>query len=274
MPLSDVVRKSISLIDHTSLNAEDTEESITAFLKNAFLPGELHPAAICVYPKFTSLCKRMYPTARVAVVINFPLGKDPESDVLRSAREALQAGADELDLVIDYRLIMDDRERGLKEAAALTGSVSRVCREEGRCAVLKVIIETGELKSAELIKDTSEAVIEAGADFIKTSTGKVPINATLEAARVMLTAIHDWHRRHPQSDRCVGFKAAGGVKTPEQCRDYLSLAESILGPKWVTPKTFRFGASSLLSGLRNALRPEVSAEAKKVPCGAGEASDY
>ena len=112
--------------------------------------------------------------------------------------------------------------------------------------MLKVIIESGELKTPELIRSASEIAIAAGADFIKTSTGKVAVNATPEAAKIMLEVIKE---KNP----AVGFKAAGGVKNAEQAADYLALAESVLGENWVSAKTFRFGASSLLGSLLQTL---------------------
>ena len=119
----------------------------------------------------------------------------------------------------------------------------RACKDVcGEAVTLKVIIESGELESSVLIRLASEIAIEAGADFIKTSTGKVPVNATLEAAKIMLQVIKE-------KNKAIGFKAAGGVKTTQQAADYLALAEDIMGKEWISPKTFRFGASSLLGDL-------------------------
>ena len=148
-----------------------------------------------------------------------------------------------------YRALMaGDEETGLE----LVEMCHAACGDQAR---LKVIIESGELKDPVLIKRASEIAIEGGADFIKTSTGKVETNATLEAAEIMLKAIKD-------SGKEVGFKAAGGVKTAEDAAAYLALASDIMGPHWITPEHFRFGASSLLGNLIATLRGEsiVNAE--------------
>lgn len=271
-----LLEKAIGLIDHTSLNTEDTEESISVFLKNAFLPGELHPAAICVYPKFVPLCKRLYPNARVAAVINFPMGEDVEADVIDATKRVIAAGVDEIDLVINYRLILTDSARGLEEAKSLTAAVHAVCSRSTPSVLLKVIIESGELKCPKLIENTCKAVIEGGADFLKTSTGKVPVNATVDAAVVMLSTIASWKAEHPESRRSIGFKAAGGVKTPEECKKYLDIASSLFGSEWITPKIFRFGASSLLSVLCNAHRVASGnvAESCAESCSKEACADY
>ena len=144
-------------------------------------------------------------------------------------------GADEIDVVLPYKAFMD----GDKEAAA---ALLKATREACKGKVMKVIIESGVLAHAALIADASRLSIECGADFIKTSTGKTAVSATLEAANAMLEVIRE-------SGKPVGFKASGGVRTTEQAADYLTLADKIMGPKWANTKTFRFGASGLRDSL-------------------------
>ena len=147
-----------------------------------------------------------------------------------------------MDVVFPYRaLIGGNEEIGFE----LVSACKEACADSG--VLLKVIIETGELKSAELIRKASEIAIAAGADFIKTSTGKVPVNATPEVAEIMLRVIADQGVKHQ-----VGFKPAGGVKTAEDAAIYLKLADDILGSDWADARHFRFGASSLLASLLNA----------------------
>ncbi len=150
-------------------------------------------------------------------------------------KQAIGDGADEIDMVIPYRSLMEGREE-----VVLT-RIKRVKAAAGG-ATVKAILETGVLSDPDLIRKAADMAIEAGADFIKTSTGKVPINATLSAARIMLTAIKE-------SGASVGFKPAGGVKSTEQAGHYLDLADEIMGEGWATPKTFRFGASGVLDDL-------------------------
>ena len=170
---------------------------------------------------------------------NFPHGAADVAAAESETRQAIDAGADEVDVVFPYHALMaGDEEIG----HALVEACKAACGE--RC--LKVIIESGELADAALIARASRIAIAAGADFIKTSTGKVAVNATLEAAEIMLTAIHD-------SDREVGFKAAGGVRSADDAGQYLDLAARLLGDAWITPAHFRFGASSLLGNLLETL---------------------
>lgn len=247
---SEVCKIGISLIDNTSLNLDDTNASIDALVAGS-TAEEPHTAAICIYPKFVKYAKETYPHMRVATVVNFPGGQDSEADVVALTKLAVADGADEVDMVIDYKRIIVNETEGIEAAKAIVSAVRAAC-PEGR-VLLKVIIESGELKTPRLIAAASNAAIECGADFIKTSTGKVPINATIESATVMLNCIKDFHAAHPYSKRVIGFKPAGGVKTVEQTREFLQLAESICGEGWLSQRTFRFGASSLLKVLRGAL---------------------
>ena len=165
--------------------------------------------------------------------------------MLAETRQAIADGADEIDLVIPYRAFMAGDEQAVR---TMISEVRKACPSP---VLLKTILETGELKDRGLIRNASHIAIQEGADFIKTSTGKVTVNATLEAADIMLTCIRE-------SGRKVGFKPAGGVRTVGDARLYLTLAATIHSPDWPMPSTFRFGASGLLTDiLSGAGRPRA-----------------
>lgn len=238
-------RHALALMDLTSLNDSDTDATIEALCQQLKTPYG-NPAAVCVYPQFIVTAQRaltahkLNELVKIATVTNFPNGGDDIMAAARETRDAVASGAHEVDVVFPYRaLIAGDEETGLE----LVEMCKAACAGQ---ALLKVIIESGELKEPALIKRASELAIEGGADFIKTSTGKVATNATLEAAEIMLNAIK-------ASGKDVGFKAAGGVRTTQEAAEYLALASKIMGSAWVTPAHFRFGASSLLGNLLNTL---------------------
>ncbi|MDC0609329.1 deoxyribose-phosphate aldolase [Vibrio sp.] len=239
--LKQVAKQALSLMDLTSLNENDTVETIEALCMKANTQAGL-PAAICIYPQFIAVAKRRLNELGighlpVATVTNFPEGSDDIVLAVMETEQAIQAGADEVDVVFPYRALIDgDTEAGFE--------LVKQCKAACQGKLLKVIIEVGELKEEILIKQASRIAIEAGADFIKTSTGKVAVNATPEFARMMLETIKELG----VEDR-VGFKAAGGVKTAEDAQVYLDMAKEMFGDSWVTPQHYRFGASSLLSNL-------------------------
>ncbi|WP_300273668.1 deoxyribose-phosphate aldolase [Halomonas sp.] len=237
--LKRAARQALALMDLTSLN-DDSDRSIESLCRRARTPAGT-PAAVCVYPAFVTTARRtlkaldLADKVRVATVTNFPHGDDDIMAAARETREAVAAGADEVDVVFPYRaLLAGDEETGRELVAC--------CHQACGDATLKVILETGELKEPALIRRAAELAIEGGADFLKTSTGKVAVNATLEASEILLEAIR-------ASDRDVGFKAAGGVRTAEDAQAYLALTERIMGASWITPDHFRFGASGLLDDL-------------------------
>ncbi len=236
--LTEVALKALHLTDLTSLNLDDTHSRIEALVASADTPVGT-PAAICIYPRFL-LTARAALRARglslpIATVTNFPAGTASPEQAAQETAAAVASGADEVDVVFPYRaLSAGDPRIGLELVAQNRDAAGKAC--------LKVIIESGELVSPKLIRQASEIAIEAGADFIKTSTGKVAVNATLEAAEVILSSIRE-------SKRPVGFKAAGGVRCVAEAAPYLALAERLFGPGWATPDTFRFGGSSLLGDL-------------------------
>lgn len=242
--MSNTAKTAISLIDLTSLTDSESIDDIVSLCQQAQSPAG-NTAAICIYPRFIPYAKKQLkaqgtPEVKIATVTNFPHGNDDIDIAVAETKAAVAYGADEVDVVFPYRALMEgDETTGFE----LVKACKAACGGE---SILKVIIESGELKEPELIKRASELSIDAGADFIKTSTGKVPVNATLEAAKIMLSVI-------AEKNTNVGFKPAGGVKNDQDASEYLSLAASILGDDWVTSQSFRFGASSLLPNLLAAL---------------------
>ncbi|OEC33081.1 deoxyribose-phosphate aldolase [Pseudomonas cuatrocienegasensis] len=235
-----LAQQAVALLDLTSLNADDDEARIIALCQRALSPAGT-VAAVCVYPAFVALARRTLDelggaAVRVATVTNFPAGAADVEAAAAQTAAAVAAGADEVDVVYPYRAL-------LAGDAAVGRALVAACRAAcGSRVLLKVILETGELQDPALIRQASLDAIDAGADFIKTSTGKVAVNATAEAARIMLAAIVE---RGAQ----VGFKPAGGIRTLADARLYIDLAGEILGADWVTPAHLRLGASSLLDDL-------------------------
>lgn len=234
-------RQALQLMDLTSLNENDTPEAIIALCHQAHTEAG-NTAAICIYPRFIPLARKTLQSlglndVTIATVTNFPAGDDDVAIAVAETRAAVAYGADEVDVVFPYRALMAGNE-------TVGAELVKRCKEAcGANVLLKVIIETGELQDEALIRRASEIAIDAGADFIKTSTGKVPVNATTESARIMLEAIRDSGKTN------VGFKPAGGIKTAEDAAVHLELADTIMGPQWVDRNHYRFGASSLLGNL-------------------------
>jgi len=227
----------LSLLDLTSLGEHDTPAQIEALCASARAAPGL-PAALCVYPEHITSVRRCLQgtVVKVATVVNFPDGGSDPLRVERETRRALAAGADEIDLVLPWRAL-------LRGEVTIADSVVRACRAVcGDGVVLKLILETGALGTPERIRQACAIGLEAGVDFLKTSTGKVPVNATPAAAAVMLDAIA------AAGGRC-GFKAAGGIRTLADAMVYLDLAEARLGAGWIDPAHFRIGASALFAEL-------------------------
>ncbi|WP_110691291.1 deoxyribose-phosphate aldolase [Salinicola halophyticus] len=250
--LKHAARQALAMMDLTSLNDDDNDATIQALCRRTDTPHGA-PAAVCIYPAFIETANRelidmglrntgVRERVRIATVTNFPHGCVNVERASRETRAAVAAGADEVDVVFPYKaMINGDTESGRALVTA--------CRDACGDRLLKVILETGELKDPVLIRQAADIALECGADFLKTSTGKVPVNATLEAAEILLTAIRD-------SGRDVGFKAAGGIRTAEDAKAYLDLAAGIMGEAWLTPAHFRFGASGLLDALLATLSDE------------------
>jgi deoxyribose-phosphate aldolase len=229
-------RRALATMDLTALGDHDDADSIARLAASAETPHG-SPAALCIWPEWIAtarreLDRRGLAKVRIATVANFP---DGSADPARAAREtiaAVAAGADEIDVVFPYRSLMAGN-------AAVGEALLRDCRDAAGDHCLKVILETGELVSEELIREASRIAIAGGADFLKTSTGKTAVSATLAAAGTMLSVIID------NGGHC-GFKAAGGIRRVADAVPYLDLADELLGPGWATSARFRIGASALL----------------------------
>ena len=238
-PLEKAAREAISLMDLTTLNDDDTDAKVIDLCHQAQSPAG-DTAAVCIYPRFVPVARKTLKEQdtehiRIATVTNFPHGNDDVDIAVSETKAAIAYGADEVDVVFPYRALMSGNE-------TVGFELVKACKEACGDKLLKVIIESGELKEENLIRKASEICIDAGADFIKTSTGKVPVNATLDAADIMLRVIE---AKNPD----IGFKAAGGVRDAVTAKAYLDLAREILGDDWVDADHFRFGASSLLDNL-------------------------
>jgi deoxyribose-phosphate aldolase len=232
----DAARLALRCLDLTSLKDEDTATSIAALARAADTPHGV-PAALCVLPQWVpaalrALAERQLDGVRVATVANFPRGESAPEQVVHDTRAARASGAHEIDVVFPWRALLGGDRRAGHEL------VSR-CKEACGDAPLKVILETGELRTADLIREASHLALAAGADFLKTSTGKVPVNATPEAVALMLEAIREHGGR-------AGLKVAGGVATVADVQRYIALAADTYGAERLSPDTLRFGASSLL----------------------------
>jgi deoxyribose-phosphate aldolase len=248
-------RIALTCLDLTSLNTADTEADIATLCQRAQSPfGPV--AAVCVWPRLAAFARAQLPASiAVAAVANFPHGHADIDAAVRDTLQIVQAGAQEVDLVLPYRSLMDGDERA---AAELLTAVRRACPG----LRLKVILETGELKTPALIARACQLSLDGGADFLKTSTGKTPVSATLEAARTLLGAI----AASPAARKRVGFKAAGGIRTVTEAAAYLALTQELLGAPALTPQRFRIGASSLLNDIEAVL--SGAAEPSAAPRGA------
>ncbi len=235
--LKAAAQRALTLMDLTTLNDDDTDAKVIALCHQAKSPAG-HTAAICIYPRFIPIARKTLreqgtPDIRIATVTNFPHGNDDIEIALAETKAAIAYGADEVDVVFPYRALMAGNE---KIGFDLVKACKDACAEAN--VLLKVIIETGELKDADLIRKASEISINA--------------NATLESAEIMMQVIHDMGVA-----KSVGFKPAGGVRTAEEAAQYLALASKILGDNWADARHFRFGASSLLANLLNTLGFDV-----------------
>ena len=243
MTRSDAARI-LSLIDLTNLSDECTESDVVTLCRRA--RGEHGSvAAVCVWPRFVSRAVRELQGTAVATVVNFPHGTDPIDKVLADVAACVADGADEIDLVIPFRSLSD----GDVGDHAVVQMVAKVKQSLPDTVLLKTILETGELGTIAAVEHASSLCIASGADFIKTSTGKTRVSATPRVVEAMLEVL----RRTPRIDRRVGIKPSGGIRTVDDAREYLRLADRIMGPDWVSPSTFRFGASALLDAVESEL---------------------
>jgi deoxyribose-phosphate aldolase len=235
----------IRMMDLTTLEGADTPGKVSALCAKAMHPDPSDPtipsvAAVCVYPNLVAVAKAKLAGSGVkvaSVATAFPSGQSPLEVKLADVRQAVELGADEIDMVID---------RGAFLSGRYAKVVDEIVRVKDACGDthLKVILETGELATYDNVRRASLLAIAAGADFIKTSTGKVSPAATLPVTLCMLEVIRDVH---DETGRVVGMKPAGGIRTAKEAIQYLVILYETLGPRWMSPDWFRFGASSLLN---------------------------
>lgn len=228
----------VALLDLTRLNDDDTTADISHLCQSARTPLG-HVAAVCVYPQFITLAKKELCNTliHVATVCNFPQGLSTADGgkALEDIDTAIALGADEIDVVMPYHLLIDGQGYN-------TLRFMQACRKKCNSVILKIIIESGVLTPKE-IQLATRLCIAARVDFVKTSTGKTPISATLDAVHIILETLKQ------QGDRTLGIKISGGIRTQAQAEKYLDLISDIMGPQWISPQTVRFGASVLLNDL-------------------------
>jgi deoxyribose-phosphate aldolase len=251
------LKLAVTMMDLTTLEGKDTPGKVRQMCQKALRPldsksgmDRIGPcAAVCVYPNLVHVAKDALrgSTVKVASVATaFPSGQSPLAVKLEDVRRAVDFGADEIDMVIDRAaLLIGDYAKVYDEVAAT--------KEACGAAHLKVILETGELGSYDMVRKASELAIAAGGDFLKTSTGKIQPSATPPVTLVMLEAIRD---HYYATGRRIGMKPAGGVRTAKQSLQYLVLVKETLGDAWLTPDLFRFGASVLLNDVLMQLEKE------------------
>ena len=244
-------RRLLSLTDLTSLNESDDERSTKKLLKLASTDAG-RVAAVCIWARLIPFAKKVLQAQGIplAVVTNFPAGAADASAAAAESAAAVEAGANEVEVVFPYRaLLAGDEKAGLNLVAA--------CRAAcGDRALLKVILETGQLMNDRNIRAAAQIACDGGAHFLKTSTGKTQPGATLQAAAVMLDVIALYHKRGQK----VGLKISGGVRTIEQARQYLDLYEDQFGVGTANAATFRIGASPLVNDILTVLRSRDSTE--------------
>jgi deoxyribose-phosphate aldolase len=244
----------VRMCDLTTLEGADTPGKVAALCSKALRPDPADPtvppvAAVCVYPNLVPHARARLDGSGVrvaSVATAFPSGQSPTELKVEEVRWAVEHGADEVDMVIDRGAFLSG------DHAKVYDEVRRV-KEACGDAHLKVILETGELGTYDNVRRASLLAIAGGADFVKTSTGKIQPAATLPVVLVMLEAVRDVYE---ETGRRVGVKAAGGIRTAKQAVQYLVLVNETLGPEWLTPDLFRFGASTLLNDVLMQVRKE------------------
>lgn len=231
-------RLALACLDLTSLNDQDSEADIERLCARAQGPyGKV--AAVCVWPRLASLARRLLPAdIAVAAVANFPHGHADVDSAVADTQSIVQSGAQEVDVVLPYQQLMAGEDQAV---AGLLGAV----RKASEGLRLKVILETGQLANDAFIERACRISLDAGADFLKTSTGKVPVSATPGAARLLLQSIAS----DPHAQSHVGFKPSGGIRTVADAAVYMQLTTHFLGPDALNPQRFRIGASGILTDI-------------------------
>ena len=260
----DALKLTLSMIDLTTLEGQDTPGKVQQLCQKAIhlhdsMPGLPHVAAVCVYPTMVGVAKKALAGTNInvaSVATAFPSGMSAREVKLDDTRMAVKAGADEIDMVIsrgaflagDYAFVADE-----------IAAVKEACGD----AHLKVILETGELGTLDRVRRASVLAMHAGADFIKTSTGKIQPAGTMQVTLVMLQAIRDFYY---ETGRMIGMKPAGGISSSKLAIHYLVMLHETLGNAWMTPEWFRFGASSLAN--------DVLMQLMKQSTGVYQSADY
>lgn len=255
------LRLAVSMIDLTTLEGKDSEGKVIAMCRKAISPkpGDAsipHVAAVCVYPNLIRIARKTVEGSGVkvaSVATSFPSGQYPLKVKLEDTKRAIFDGADEIDMVIsrgeflegNYDFVFDEISQ-IKECCVISSEALNQKTGNKTDVHLKVILETGELETFDNVRRASFIAMMAGADFIKTSTGKVQPAATLPVTLVMLEAIRDFY---DDTGKIIGMKPAGGIKTAKDAIAYLVLVNETLGEKWLTPELFRLGASSVLNDI-------------------------
>ena len=258
-----ILKRCLSIMDLTTLRTEDTVASVTklAGKVNSFgtdFPEYPLPASVCVYPNFASAVREVLadsPVHVTAVSGCFPTSQSFLEVKVKECEMAVGNGADEIDIVLALNAFMaGDFERVREEIRTIKGAIDATAASLERKVVLKVILETGLLVTPEKIAEASFLAMEEGADFIKTSTGKVSVNATPMAAYVMCESIKAFYEK---TGRKVGFKAAGGISTAKDAVGYFSIVKTVLGEEWTGKDLFRFGVSRLANALMSAIEQKT-----------------
>lgn len=259
----EVLKNCMALMDLTTLHTEDSPGSVKKLVGkvNSFMndyPEYPLPASICVFPNLASVVRENLATSDVhvtAVAGCFPTSQSFIEVKVKECEMAVEAGADEIDIVLALNAFMSgDEETARKEIRTIRAAVDEAAAKAGRKVTLKVILETGLLVTPENIANASFLAMEEGADFIKTSTGKVSVNATPMAAYIMCESIKAFHEK---TGRKVGFKAAGGISTSKDAVCYHSIVKTILGNDWINKELFRFGVSRLANSLMSSIEQKT-----------------
>ncbi len=258
------LRMALSMIDLTTLEGQDTPGKVRQLCQKAIhlhdaMPGLPHVAAVCVYPTMVGIAREALAGREIkvaSVATAFPSGMAPLSIKLDETRMAVDAGADEIDMVISRGGFLQGKYVDVFDEIA---AIKEACGD----AHLKVILETGELATLDRVRRASVLAMHAGADFIKTSTGKIQPAATMQVTLVMLQAIRDYYHA---TGRMVGMKPAGGISKAKLAIQYLVMLRETLGQRWLTPEWFRFGASSLAN--------DILMQIQKQQTGVYQSGDY
>ncbi len=259
----DVLKECFSIMDVTTLHTDDTVASVSRLVDKVNslakdFPEYPLPASVCVYPNFASVVaeRRADPRVHVTAVSScFPTAQSFLEVKVRECELAVEAGADEIDIVLALNsFLAGDYDSASREIREMKAAIDHKAAEAGRSVILKVILETGLLVTPEKIAEASFLAMEAGADFIKTSTGKVSVNATPVSAYVMCECIKAFYDK---TGRKVGFKAAGGISNAMDAVCYYSIVSSVLGREWLDSRYFRFGVSRLANALMSAIEQKT-----------------